>query len=532
MTGYDERDAGSRVSRRRLIRAGLGAGAATALGGPPPIVRSGRAMAQNAALEAGGTLVAAAAGDPQLDPYYRTVAAWYGWGTLYEALYDYRGPDPTRPNPLIAESDEETETTLTVKLRQGVRFHNGRELVAQDVVDNIARAQDESIGHFLSAFFVPIVTGAEVVDPYTVSITYARPYALKREDLATLFLLPKEGMADVATDPIGSGPFRFVSFAPGDRLELARAEGYWRPGVPPLDAVTIRILPDPQARIANLLSGDVDVIEGLGESDVDRLREEGQVQIASTIEGGTWHTVVFNCAKPPLDDKLVRQALNFSLDREKINRFAFYGLSPVTQSRYAPDNPWYHEPAATMYGFDLERAKALLQAAGVGDGFEATIAVSEAARPGSRAMAQVWSQDLATIGVTLRIVEKEQTAFYDDYFNGNYDIQVYLLGDGLFDPATGINDSSPLRLENNKANIQTQPFFDNYKRLVEEGVGTLDPAARKPIYDRIQEIWADESWAPIIAFSLLYVGLSDRTRGFALPPGNGYDLRQTSLTEG
>ncbi len=442
------------------------------------------------------------------------------------------GEDPTQAVPQLAESDEETDTTLTITLRQGVKFHNGREFVAQDVVDNIERAKDEEIGHYLAAYFGPTVESTEVIDPYTIKITYTKPYALKRDDLATLFILPKEAMADIATNPVGTGPFKFVSFTPGDRLELARFDDYFEDGLPHLDGVTIRVLPDAQARVANLQSGDVQLIEGLAESDVSRLMEDSAVQVAHTVEGGTWHTVVLNTRRPPLDNKLVRQALNYSLDREKINQLAFFGLSPVTQSRYAPDNFWYYEPAATMYSFDLDQAKALLEEAGFGDGFTTTISVSEAGRPGSKALAQVWSQDLATIGVTLEILEKEQNAFYDDYFADDYDIQAYLLGDGLFDPATGINDSSPLRVEDNRAGIETQPFYDEYKRLVEEGVSTIGNEARKPIYDRIQEIWAEESWAPIIAFSLLYVGLSTGVEGFTLPPGGGYHLADTSLTEG
>ncbi|MFN8591884.1 MAG: ABC transporter substrate-binding protein [Thermomicrobiales bacterium] len=517
------------IDRRRLLKAGVGLGTAAALARPFPWNRAPAALARQATPQAGGTLVAAAAGDPQFDPYYRVVPAWWSYGTLYNALYGYTGEDPSKAVPQLAESDEETDTTLTVTLRQGVTFHNGREFGAQDVVDNIERAMDESIGHYLAAYFVPTVASTEVVDPYTVTITYKQPYALKRDDLATLFIIPKEAMADIATTPVGTGPFKFVSFAPGDRLELARFDDYYEEGLPYLDGVTVRVLPDAQARVANLQSGDVQMIEGLAESDVSTLQGNSDLQIVHTIEGGTWHTVVLNMRRTPLDNKLVRQALNYSLDRDKINQLAFFGLSPVTQSRYAPDNFWYYEPAATMYTFDLEKAKSLLAEAGVGDGFKTTISVSEAARPGSKALAQVWSQDLATIGVTLDIVEKEQNAFYDDYFNDDYDIQAYLLGDGLFDPATGINDSSPLRVENNRAGIDTQPFFDEYKKLVAEGVSTIGNDARKPIYDRIQEIWADESWAPIIAFSLLYVGLDNNVTGFRLPPGGGYHLAETSV---
>jgi peptide/nickel transport system substrate-binding protein len=524
-------DSALRTTRRKLVQGGLGVGAASILSASYPWSRASAALARQATPQAGGTLVAAAAGDPQFDPYYRFIPAWWSYGTLYNALYDFAGEDPTLARPQLAESDEETETTLTVTLRQGVMFHNGREFVAQDVVDNIARAQDESIGHYLAAYFGPTIDGTEVIDQYTVTITYTTPYALKREDLAALFILPKEAMADIATNPVGTGPFKFVSFAPGDRLELTRFDDYFEEGLPYLDGVTVRVLPDAQARVANLQSGDVRLIEGLAEADVSRLTEDSALQVAHTIEGGTWRTVVLNTRREPLDNTLVRQALSYSLDREKINQLAFFGLSPVTQVRYAPDNFWYYEPAATMYTFDLDQAKALLDEAGVGNGFTTTIAVSEAALPGSKALAQVWSQDLATIGVTLEIVEKEQNAFYDDYFADDYDIQAYLLGDGLFDPATGINDSSPLRIEDNRAGIETQPFFDEYKQLVEEGVSTIGNEARKPIYDRIQEIWAEESWAPILAFSVLYSGLSADVTGFTLPPGGGYHLGSTSLAE-
>ncbi|MCA9877083.1 MAG: ABC transporter substrate-binding protein, partial [Thermomicrobiales bacterium] len=347
-----------RFNRRNMLRAGAGLGAVAAFGRLPAEHLALAAPARQAT--AGGSLVAAASGDLQFDPYYRVTAAWFPIGTLYNALYDYSDPNSPGPVPSLAESDEETDTELTVTLKQGVKFHNGRELTAQDVVDNIERAKDESIGHFLTSYFGPTVESTEVIDDYTVKITYTKPYALKRDDLATLFILPKEAMADIATNPVGTGPFSFVSYAPGDRLELARFDDYFQEGEPLLDDVNVRILPDPQARVANLLSGDINVSEGIAESDISRLEEDPAAKVAQSPLGGYWHTVVFNTERPGLENKLVRQALNYSLDREKIAQLAWFGLAPVTQARYTPDNFWYYEPAATMYSFDLEQAKALL----------------------------------------------------------------------------------------------------------------------------------------------------------------------------
>ena len=101
--------------------------------------------------------------------------------------------------------------------------------------------------------------------------------------------------------------------------------------------------------------------------------------------------------------------------------------APATQSRYLPSSPWYSKPAATRYTFDLTKAKALLQQAGHPDGFTTTLSIGDATIPGSKAMAQIWSQDLATIGVKLTILEKEHGPFFDDYFKGNYDVIGWLL---------------------------------------------------------------------------------------------------------
>ena len=146
-----------RFNRRGVLQAGMGLGALAAFGRIPAEHMALAAPALQATPTAGGSLVAAASGDIQFDPYYRVTAAWFPMGTMYNALYDYSDPTVPGPVPSLAESDEETDTTLTVKLRQGVKFHNGRELVAQDVVDNIDRAKDESIGHFLTSYFGPTV---------------------------------------------------------------------------------------------------------------------------------------------------------------------------------------------------------------------------------------------------------------------------------------------------------------------------------------------------------------------------------------
>jgi peptide/nickel transport system substrate-binding protein len=479
-----------------------------------------------------GDLVAAGTGDIKFDPYFQIVPLRFVSEQIFNRLVDFVGPDPQTPNPQVAESWQETDKTLTIKLKQGVKFHNGRELVAQDVVDNIARAKDKSIGHYLYDVFNNSVDSAEAIDQYTVRLNYLTVYPVKLIDLSKLYLIPKEAMADVATKPVGSGPFKFASYSSGDKLVMEAFEDYWDKPRPFVKSVTVKIIADPQARLANLQSGSVDAVNALALSDAARLQNDSSLQILKYPPGGTWYANVLNLAHPPFDNKLVRQALNYSLNRETINKLAYYSTGPATQARYLPDNFWYDQKAASTYSFDLNKAKSLLEQAGMGGGFETTISISESVLPGSQAMAQVWAQDLAKIGIRLQIQQKEQGPFYDEYFNGNYDIQAYGLGDGGFDPATEISNSSPMRLANNKANLQTMPFFEEYKSLVLQGTTSIDRAARKPVYDKIQEMLADESWVLILAFWVTFNGLTKRVQGFELPIDQVIALGNVKLSTG
>ncbi|MEA2523948.1 MAG: peptide/nickel transport system substrate-binding protein [Thermomicrobiales bacterium] len=529
----------TRISRRQIIRAGAGAGAAGILSSrglaAAPAATVGprtRALRQDTGTpKTGGNLIAAGTGDIKFDPYFNVVPARFVYSQFFSSLFDYRGEDPLAPHPQLAETWQEEEKAITVTLRKGVKFHNGREMVAQDIVDNIARAKDESLGHYLFSIFDPSVEGSEVVDNYTVKIHYKKVHPVKLDDLAALFIIPKEAMENIGSTPVGSGPFKYESYMPGDSMVATRFEDYWEENLPYLDQFTVKIIADPQARLANLQSGDVDAVDSLAASDVARLKEGGEIQITNLPVGGTWYANVLNCAKPPYDNKLVRQAMNFSIDRDKINQLAYYGLAPVTQSRYLPDQFWYDEKASTFYTFDLDKAKALLAEAGLPEGFETTIVVSETVLPGSKAMAQVWQQDLEKIGVKMAIEEREQGPFYDEYFAGNYDVQAYGLGDSRLDPATYLVSGSPYRPENNKANIQGQPFFEEYVRLIGEGANSIDPAVRKPIYDRIQQIITEEGWVITTAFWLSFAGFTNRVQGYRSTIGAGHYFGDVWLAE-
>jgi peptide/nickel transport system substrate-binding protein len=508
------------LSRRALLGGAAALGAAASLGlasnprsalaGARPFTRA----ADQAFQAAGGEVVVAAGGEPKFDPYFLNSELRDVQAQVFRALFDYRGEDPYTINPALAETWEETDTTLTLTLRKGVKFHNGREVVAQDVLDSIERAKDESLAHNLSPIFGPTVTAAEAVDQYTVKITYATVYPTKLQDLVYLFLIPKETWGEIATKPVGAGPFSFGAYTPGDSLELAKFADYYEADKPYLDKVTVKIIPDLQSQLANLSAGAVDLVSAIPLADIARLEADSSVQLVKYPVGGVWQCVLLNCKTAPFDNKLVRQALNYTIDREKINQFAYFGQLTTTQTRYLPEIPWFNPEAEAYYSYDLEKAKALLAEAGFPDGFETKITVSGSVILGSKEMAQVWAEDLAQVGIKAEIEEKDQALFFDDYFAGNFGIQAYTLGDGTVDPAIYLANNSPLRTENNTCGIETQDFFAEYAELLTAGASTIDQAARKTTYDRVQLLSAEQGWVINLAFNQDALALSPRIKEY------------------
>jgi peptide/nickel transport system substrate-binding protein len=372
----------------------------------------------------------------------------------------------------------------------------------------------------LSAIFGPSVASAEAVDTHTVKLTYTSTYPTKREDLVYLYLIPKEAMETVSTEPVGCGPFTFESYSPGDRLEMARFDSFYETGLPYLDHVTVQIIPDQQAQLANLRSGAVDYVGSLPLADLATLEADSSLQVLRYPIGGVWQCILLNTKQTPLDQQGVRQALNYSVDREKIVQFAYFGELQATQTRYLPDIFWFNQEAESFYSFDLDKAKALLAEAGLGDGFELSISIAPDVILGSKEMAQVWQQDLAQLGIDATIEEKEQALFFDDYFAGNFQAIAYTLGDGTIDPAIYLANNSPLRTENNTCGIETQDFFEEYAQLIADGSSTIDRDARKQTYDRLQQLSAEQGWVINLAFNQDALALSPRVQNY-----------QTDITE-
>lgn len=346
---------------------------------------------------------------------------WQNWSmikSLFDGLMDYV-PGTTTLRPGLAESYEISEDglTYTFKLRAGVKFHNGREMTAEDVkysLDRVTNPETQSPG---AGFFGSIagfenagpggLSGVEVTDPLTVKITLSRPDATFLHVMALNFasVVPKEAVDAAAGDfgkqPVGTGAFKLAEWTLGQRLVFEKNADYWRAGVPYLDGVIFEVGQEPVVALLRLQNGEVDV-PGDGIPPAKFVEVMGDpAQAAQVVQGGQLHTgyITLNVTAPPFDKVEVRKAVNMAINKDRITQIINGRAVPATQP-LPPSMPGYTGGYAG-YAYDVEGAKALLAEAGLADGFETDLYVMNT-DPNPR-IAQAIQQDLAAIGITANI---------------------------------------------------------------------------------------------------------------------------------
>ena len=345
---------------------------------------------------------------------------WQNWSmikSLFDGLMDYK-PGTTDLVPDLAESYEVAPDGLsyTFKLRKGVKFHNGRELTAADVKWSIERAvrpetQSPGQGFFnMIAGFADVtagkakeLSGIEVVDPYTVRVSLSHPDATFLHVMALNFgfAVPKEEVEKYGQDfgkhPVGTGAYKMTEWTLGQRVVFERNPDYYREGLPKLDKITFEIGQEPLVALLRLERGEVDIL-GDGIPPAKFLEVMGDPALKqNVIKGGQLHTgyVSMNVKIKPFDDKLVRQAVNHAINKERVIKIINGRAVPANQP-LPPAMPGY-DPNYQGYAYDPAKAKALLAQAGFKDGFDTELYAMNT-DPNPR-IAQAIQQDLAEVGI-------------------------------------------------------------------------------------------------------------------------------------
>ncbi|MDB5415838.1 MAG: transporter substrate-binding protein [Rubritepida sp.] len=404
----------------QLSRRALGAAAASsALAAPaiaPPI-----ALAQ----PAGPTLTIATGGSIiSVDPHFFNAApnsslALHIFNALVERTHD------AKLRPCLATSWRVIEPTLwEFKLREGVKWHDGRPFTADDVAFTYERAPNvpNSPGGF--GGFLRSIARTEIVDPLTLRFHTHAPNPILPTELAAIFIVARHAAEGASTEDynsgkaaIGTGPYKMISYRPGDRTELVRNEEFWGEREP-WARVSYRFIANDAARSAALLAGDFDMIDQVASSDLVRLRREPRVAVAETVglrcvymmpdfsRTGSVPYVTDNAGQPlaanPFLDVRVRQALSGSISRQAIAERVMEGQATAT-NQWLPPGVFSYTPDVTVPTPDVDAAKRLLAAAGFPNGFKLTLHSPNDRFPNDSRIAQAVAQYWTRIGVQTQV---------------------------------------------------------------------------------------------------------------------------------
>jgi peptide/nickel transport system substrate-binding protein len=348
---------------------------------------------------------------------------WQNWSvikSIFDGLMDYK-PGTTELEPDLAESYTVSDDglTYTFKLREGVKFHNGRPMTSADVKYSFERAvnpatQSPGGGYFgmiagyddVAGGKATTLSGIETPDDKTVVFKLTRPDATFLHLMAINFgyVVPKEEVekagADWGKQPVGTGAFKFVEWVPGQNIKLERNKDYFRAGVPYLDNVTFEFGQDPTVAVLRLKKGEIDVVgDGIPPAQFAEIMAD-PANKELIAEGNQLHTgyVTMNVTQPPFDNVKVRQAVNMAINKERIVRLINNRAAPASQA-LPPAMPGYN-PENSGYAFDPEGAKKLLAEAGVGEITTELYVMNVDPNP---RIAQAIQQDLAAVGIKAEI---------------------------------------------------------------------------------------------------------------------------------
>lgn len=302
---------------------------------------------------------------PGLDPSKDTSPLGFNYRlNVFDALTELKRDG--QMNPRLAESWSFSNDLLewTFKLRKGVKFHDGSDFTADDVTFTINRVLADNTTPLRT--FLRLVKSVEKVDDYSVKFTLIQPYGIFDRQISYVNMMSKTyhgkaGDEGYAKKPVGTGPYKLLGWVKDDRMELEANENYWR-GAPLIKKATYRPIPSEASRASALLSGEVDLVPTLPPSLLDRIKAAPNLK-ADVAPSFRVIFVAFNVNKAPLDNALIREAIDKSIDRKSITDKLLRGLGKPTGVMVPPMNIGY-DSSIRPVEYDPERAKALVKEAG------------------------------------------------------------------------------------------------------------------------------------------------------------------------
>ena len=444
-----------------------------------------------------------------VDPHYHNLTPN---NNVASHLYGYlvQRNEKSQPEPSLATEWKAIDpTTWEFKLRRGVKFHDGSDFTAADVVASIERVPKVPKSPSPFTAYTKQIKSIEVVDPYTIRFKTAQPYPLMPSDMTQIAIINK-AYANASTEDfnsgkaaIGTGPYKLVKFTKGDRIELVRNDNWWG-GKTPWDKVTMRILTQDASRVAALLAGDVQVIENVPTADVAKLKGDKKLAIYRGISDRLMYVhmdsnrditplVMGKDGKPldrnPLKDTRVRKALSKMINRPAIVEYVMEGEA-IPAGQLVPDFLFGATKNLKVEAYDPAGAKKLLAEAGYPDGFEITLHATNNRYVNDAKIAQAIAQMWTRGGVPTKVVAMPSATFFPQATELKFSaLQAgWSTGTGesssslkallmTFDKAKGFGTANRGRYSNTKVDA-----------LTEDALQTVDDVKREAYLQRAAEI--------------------------------------------
>jgi len=433
-------------------------------------------------------------------------------GTDMQFLYNMHDrligfdPETLETRPMLATdwkwSDD--RLTLTLTLRQGVKFHDGTDFNAEAVKTsleyfiNLDRNQD-----------IDDVKKIEVIDEYTVALTTEKPNASLVGNLAEragMIISPKS----IAENPpgqigyktAGTGPFKLGKHEPGAAVHFERFADYWDQSQPWVDRIEVRVIKNSTSAVSAMMSGQIDYMASVDPINIPALERNPGIRVA-TEPMLLFGLLNINTGLPPTDDARVRQAMLMSVDRDALG-LAVYGPSVKTGPAMLPTPPGYWTSTKELegsYPYDPQKAKALLAEAGHPNGVEVSLCIN--ANFGMPAPAlkitDILREQMKPAGITLDVTEAASNSVCAEMLSQKKTVNAFLASwSGRIDPVI----TYALMMGSNSYYNSSQIKYQNADELIEELQATFDPKAQKPIFDKLNQIWVDElPMIPLYRFS-------------------------------
>ncbi len=482
--------------------------------------------------ESGGTIIVGAetdieGGDPIMASALATTRVLRN---IYDGLVEFK-LGSTDLEPGLAESWEISEdgTEYTLKLRQGITFHDGEPFNAQAVDFAMRRAFDPDFEYYNSAstvgFILVGLQDTEVIDDYTIKLKLAKPNAAFLEFLgygAGRVVSPKavreHGNEYLIEHPVGTGPFRFVEWEKGQKVVLERNPDYWREGFPKAAQLIFVPIPEPTARVTALLTGQVNMIVVVPPDSIPEIKSNPDL-VYDQGPGNHYWFIVLNTKEGPFADKRVRQAANYAVDKEGLANSILNGSAKVA-TQAMPEANWSYAPDVTGYPYDPEKARELLAEAGYPDGFKTKMIIPVS---GSGMMIPVQMNEyiqgnLRDVGIEVEIQSYEWVSYLGIWVQGlgtevtmnNQSImssEPYVLNfllNGNFTPPNGWNTG----------------WYDNpeVNTLLDSALAVADRKERAKIYAEAERLVVEDAPWIFVVNDLQPMAYSNKVKGYVTNP--------------